>query len=92
MQIDGIEFNPGELLVFRLGSEVGIQASTAVRMMLLGGEPMDGPRYIFCNFVSSSKERLEEAKADWGEGRLARVPQETEFIPLPEESTPVRYP
>ena len=53
---------------------------------------MDGPRYIFWNFVSSSKERLEEAKADWKAGRFARVPQETEFIPLPEEPAPVRYP
>jgi hypothetical protein len=61
-------------------------------MMLLGGEPMDGPRYIFWNFVSSSKKRLEEAKADWKAGRFARIPQETEFIPLPEEPALVRYP
>jgi hypothetical protein len=92
VEIDGVGFNPGELLVFRPGSEMGLQASTAARMMLLGGEPMDGPRYIFWNFVSSSKERLEEAKADWKAGRFARVPQETEFIPLPEEPTPVHYP
>lgn len=92
VEIDGIEFNPGELLVFRPGSEIGIQASTQARMMLLGGEPMDGPRYIFWNFVSSSQERLEQAKADWKAGRFARVPQETEFIPLPEDPAPVRYP
>ncbi|MBZ4420182.1 pirin family protein [Myxococcus sp. RHSTA-1-4] len=90
VEIDGVGFKPGELLVFRPGSEIDIRASTAARMMLLGGEPMDGPRYIFWNFVSSSKERLEEAKADWRAGRFARVPQETEFIPLPEEPAPVR--
>ncbi|WP_257449203.1 pirin family protein [Archangium lipolyticum] len=92
VEIDGIEFSAGQLLVFRPGSEIALQASESSRMMLLGGEPMDGPRYIFWNFVSSSKERLEEAKADWKAGRFARVPQETEFIPLPEEPAPVRYP
>jgi hypothetical protein len=94
VEIDGVEFGAGELLVFRPGSEIGLQASTPARMMLLGGEPMDGPRYIFWNFVSSSKERLEQAKADWKAGRFAPVPQETEFIPLPEEPAPapVRYP
>lgn len=92
VEIDGIVFNPGELLVFRPGSEIGIRASGAARMMLLGGEPMDGKRYIFWNFVASSPERLEAAKADWRAGRFARVPQETEFIPLPEDPPPVRYP
>ena len=53
---------------------------------------MDGPRYMFWNFVSSSKERLEQAKEDWKAGRFAAVPDETEFIPLPEAPLPVRYP
>jgi redox-sensitive bicupin YhaK (pirin superfamily) len=92
VEIDGIEFNAGELLVFRPGSEISLQASEASRMMLLGGEPMDGPRHIFWNFVSSSRDRLEEAKADWKNGRFTAVPQETEFIPLPEDPAPVRYP
>jgi redox-sensitive bicupin YhaK (pirin superfamily) len=52
--------------------------------MLLGGEPMDGPRHIWWNFVSSSRERIEAAKADWKAGRFATVPGEVEFIPLPE--------
>jgi hypothetical protein len=61
--------------------------------MLLGGEPMDGPRHIWWNFVSSSKERIEQAKADWKSGRFAPVPGETEFIPLPESGpVVVRYP
>ncbi|AKJ05691.1 hypothetical protein ATI61_102748 [Archangium gephyra] len=92
VELDGTEFKAGELLVFRPGSEIAVRASSRARMAFLGGEPMDGPRYIFWNFVSSSKERLEEAKADWKAGRFARVPQETEFIPLPEEPAPVRYP
>ena len=53
--------------------------------MLLGGEPMDGPRHIWWNFVSSSKDRIEAAKADWKEKRFALVPgDEKEFIPLPD--------
>ena len=52
--------------------------------MLLGGAPMDGPRHIWWNFVSSSKERIEKAKADWKEGRFAKVPGDSEFIPLPD--------
>ena len=55
------------------------------RLLLLGGEAMDGPRYLFWNFVSSSRERIEQAKADWKAGRFALVPgDEQEFIPLPE--------
>ena len=52
--------------------------------MLLGGEPMDGPRHIWWNFVSSSKDRIEQAKADWQAGRFTPVPDDDEFIPLPE--------
>jgi redox-sensitive bicupin YhaK (pirin superfamily) len=52
--------------------------------MLIGGDPMDGPRHIWWNFVSSSKERIDQAKADWKANRFARVPGDEEFIPLPE--------
>jgi redox-sensitive bicupin YhaK (pirin superfamily) len=84
VEIDGTAFSPGELLVFRPGSEIVLQASAPARMLLLGGEPLSERRYIYWNFVSSSQERLEVAKADWKAGRFAPVPQETEFIPLPE--------
>jgi hypothetical protein len=61
--------------------------------MLLGGEPLDGKRHIWRNFVSSSRERIEQAKDDWKMGRFAPVPEETEFIPLPETGpVVVRYP
>ena len=49
-----------------------------------GGEPMDGPRYIWWNFVSRSKDRIEQAKADWRARRFEAVPDESEFIPLPD--------
>jgi hypothetical protein len=53
-------------------------------MMFLGGDALEGPRHIWWNFVSSSKERIEQAKQDWKTGRFAPVPNEHEFIPLPE--------
>ena len=56
----------------------------ALLIMLLGGATMDGPRHIWWNFVSSSKERIEQAKADWRDGRFAKVPGDAEFIPLPD--------
>jgi hypothetical protein len=61
--------------------------------MLLGGEPMDGPRTIVWNFVASSIERAEQAKDDWRNQRFPTVPGEVEFIPLPElPGKPVFYP
>ena len=52
--------------------------------MLVGGDPLDGERFVWWNFVSSSRERIERAKADWLAQRFAPVPGETEFTPLPE--------
>jgi redox-sensitive bicupin YhaK (pirin superfamily) len=71
------------LLVFRPGDRITIRARAATRLLILGGEPLDGPRHLWWNFVSSSKERIEAAKADWAAGRFASVPDESEFIPLP---------
>jgi redox-sensitive bicupin YhaK (pirin superfamily) len=85
VDIAGQTFEPGQLLVFKPGDRISILAETNARLMLLGGEPMDGPRHIWWNFVSSSKDRIEAAKDDWRRGRFAIVPgDETEFIPLPE--------
>ena len=52
--------------------------------VMLGGAPLEGPRFIWWNLVSSSRERMEQAKRDWAEDRFDKVPGETEFIPLPE--------
>jgi len=82
--VDGEAHAPGRLLVFAPGRAITFAAGLVpVRVMLLGGEPMDGPRHIWWNFVSSSPERIEQAKADWQAGRFLPVPDETEFIPLP---------
>ena len=84
VEIGGQRFEPGRLLVFRAGREVAIRALLPTRLILLGGETMDGPRHVWWNFVSSSRERIEQAKADWKAGRFGQVIGETEFIPLPE--------
>jgi redox-sensitive bicupin YhaK (pirin superfamily) len=96
VELGGQVYGTGQLLVLRPGAEGVLTGSgpTGGRVLLFGGEPMDGPRHIWWNFVSSSKERIEQAKADWRAGRIGPVPGETEFIPLPEpEPTGVaRYP
>ena len=75
----------GQMAVFEPGARAVLHAEGKARVMLLGGAPLDGERHIWWNFVSSHKERIEEAKRDWKEGRFPRVPgDETEFIPLPE--------
>jgi redox-sensitive bicupin YhaK (pirin superfamily) len=75
----------GDLAVLTAGQPVDLLAGAeGAKLMLLGGAPMDGPRHIWWNFVSSSKERIEKAKADWKEGRFASVPGDPEFIPLPD--------
>lgn len=83
VEIAGQPFEPGRLLVFSSGDEITVKASSTTRLLLFGGEPLDGPRYLWWNFVSSSRERIERAKADWDAYRFAPVPDETERIPLP---------
>lgn len=85
-------FGAGQLIVLKPGAEVVVTAHGATRLMLAGGAPLPERRHIYWNFVSSSPERIEQAKADWRAGRFARVPGETEFIPLPDDPRPVRYP
>ncbi len=72
------------LLIFRPGDAIIVRTTRPTRMMFLGGDALEGPRHIWWNFVSSSKERIEQAKQDWKTGKFAPVPEEHEFIPLPE--------
>jgi redox-sensitive bicupin YhaK (pirin superfamily) len=92
--LDRVSYDPGRLVVLKPGPPVTLGTpDTPARLMLLGGEPMDGPRHVWWNFVSSSRERIEQAKTDWQAGRFASVPGETEFIPLPGPNPPpVKYP
>jgi redox-sensitive bicupin YhaK (pirin superfamily) len=85
IEIAGDRFEAGRLLVFRPGDQISIKALTPARFMLLGGAALDGPRHMWWNFVSSRKERIEQAKEDWKAGRFGVVAgDDKEFIPLPE--------
>lgn len=84
VEVAGDTFQPGRLLVFRPGDRLTVTARTPARCMLLGGAAL-GERHVWWNFVSSRKERIEQAKADWQAGRFGLVPgDEQEFIPLPD--------
>ncbi len=82
VEVDGRTFHPGQMVVFAPGEPVLVTGVTDADVMLLGGEPV-GQRFIEWNFVSSSKDRIEQAKADWRAGRM-KLPDldHDEFIPL----------
>jgi redox-sensitive bicupin YhaK (pirin superfamily) len=85
LDIAGDTFAPGQLLVFKPGDRLTVKAVTDAHFVICGGAPMDGPRHIWWNFVSSRKDRIEQAKADWKAGHFGKVlGDEIEFIPLPE--------
>jgi redox-sensitive bicupin YhaK (pirin superfamily) len=85
IEIGGDRHGPERLLVLRPGDRVVVRAASDAHFAVVGGAAMDGPRHIWWNFVSSRKERIDAAKADWKAGRFAIVPGDTaEFIPLPE--------
>ena len=93
VEIGAERYDARQLLVLRPGEQVTLSAPAAARLMLLGGAAMEGGRHIFWNFVSSSRERIEQAKEDWRAGRFAPVPGEIERIPLPRTGpAEVRYP
>ena len=85
VHLAGRSWTAGHLLVLRPGIEAVLRSGPPARVMIIGGDRLDGPRHLWWNFVSSSKERIEQAKDDWRSGRFPQVPGETEFIPLPEE-------
>jgi len=75
---------PNQMLVLSPNRDITVTAITPTRLVLIGGATMAEKRYIWWNFVSSSKERIEQAKQDWQQGKFAVVPNDDEFIPLPE--------
>jgi redox-sensitive bicupin YhaK (pirin superfamily) len=84
IETGGERFESGRLLVFRPGDRMTVKAATAARFMLLGGAAL-GRRHVWWNFVSSRKERIEQAKEDWRTGRFGKIPgDDQEFIALPE--------
>ena len=87
IEISGITYTEGKMLVFMKGDNPAIMAKEHTTLMLLGGEPL-GERFIWWNFVSSRKERIEQAKEDWKQGRIILPPNDNkEFIPLPDDKS-----
>ncbi|RVC52392.1 hypothetical protein EN759_39290, partial [Mesorhizobium sp. M00.F.Ca.ET.038.03.1.1] len=85
VSIAGDVFPAERLLVFKPGEEIVVSSERGAHFMLFGGASLGSQRYIWWNFVSSSKERIEQAKQEWKTGRFDIVPgDEEEFIPLPE--------
>jgi redox-sensitive bicupin YhaK (pirin superfamily) len=85
VDIAGDRFESGRRRVFPPGDRISILATAQSRLMVLGGETMDGPRHIWWNFVASSRDRIAAAKADWKSKRFPLIPgDEMEFIPAPE--------
>jgi len=84
LSINGDTFDSEQLIVLKDNQHPSVKAEEDAHLMLLGGAPMDGPRHMWWNFVSSSAERIEQAKDDWREGKFGSVPGDDEFIPLPD--------
>jgi hypothetical protein len=82
--LNGVSLEQHRLAVLTPGASVDISCDSNARCIVVGGEPV-GKRHKWWNFVSSRLDRIEQAKQDWREGRFGQVPNETEFIPLPEE-------
>lgn len=91
--LDGAALERSTLYVLRPGIAATLRSEAGGRVMLCGGAPLDGPRHVFWNFVSSRRERIDQAKEDWKAGRFILPPDDhDEFIPLPEVPTTVSYP
>lgn len=87
IEFSGITYSQGKMLVFSKGSDPLIRAKEITTLMLLGGEPLS-ERFIWWNFVSSRRERIEQAKEDWKQGRIILPPNDNkEFIPLPNDNS-----
>lgn len=86
--VDGQALEEKHMAVLEDAREITIASSAGARLMLLGGAPMDGDRFVWWNFVSSSREAIEEAKERWRSQSFGKVPDETEWIPLPPDRKP----
>lgn len=91
--VDGVPLTQYELAVLAPGKAMMLASQNGARVMLLGGEAFTSPRHVYWNFVSSRKERIEQAKEDWAAGRFPIVPGDThEFIPLPDRANQASHP
>ncbi|HEX8365571.1 MAG TPA: pirin family protein [Allosphingosinicella sp.] len=91
--LDGLALDPGTLYVLRPGAAATLRSGAGAHVMLCGGAPLDGPRHVWWNFVSSSRERIRQARDDWKAGAFPLPPDDREeWIPLPEVPKTVSYP
>ena len=91
--LDGVQLELSTLYVLRPGIAATLRSAGGGHVMLCGGQPLDGPRHVFWNFVSSRRDRINQAKEDWKAGRFTLPPDDhDEFIPLPEVPKTVSYP
>ena len=88
IDVMGDKFAAPQLIVLRKGDAITLSSAAGAHIMLFGGEPMDGPRHIWWNFVSSRQERIDQAKEQWRTAKFDPVPGDSEFIPLPENKPP----
>ncbi len=88
---DEIVHEAGRLVVFKPAAEIVLKSDAGARVMLVGGEPLPEARHVYWNFVSSSVERIEQAKADWRAQRFDAIVGESEFIPLPPDPPGLAY-
>ena len=92
-ELDGQKLDPFALYVLRPGHEARLSSANGGRLMLMGGQAFSTRRYVFWNFVSSSRDRINQAKEDWRALRFDLIPgDDEEFIPLPEKPITVSYP
>lgn len=91
LDIDGNSFEPGQLIILRSNVPCQVKATSNARFVVIGGAAMEGPRYLWWNFVSSRPERIEQAKEEWRMRRFDTVPgDEDEFIPLPDNAKKIQ--
>ncbi|MBB4199578.1 hypothetical protein CCR94_08500 [Rhodoblastus sphagnicola] len=84
IEIEGEVFSDKSLIVLKPGADIALRAKTAARLALVAGDPLDGPRFLWWNFVSASHARIVEAREDWIAGRFPGIEGDADFIPAPE--------
>lgn len=87
IEVGGVRYEPGCALVLTDGDEIEIRATAPSKLMLYGGQPIGGQRFIYWNFVSSDRGRIDQARADWQAGRFPPVPGDPERMELPDQAS-----
>ena len=88
LEINGQKFEAGNMIVFAEGKEAEVKASKDTKFMIIGGDRLEKPRFMWWNFVSTSQDLIEQAREDWRMGNFAAIPNERGFVPLPEGNFP----